>query len=884
MKTSWILSSAALLLAGCGRETPPEFAPVSHDVATSTQERSEANRPKGETRYYTRRLDADGTIPPDAVGRMIAEQRAMLAARPLGATNPLKNWKWLGPGNIGGRIRAILIHPRTPNVMWVGSAGGGVWKTTNSGASWFPLDGFAPFMAVSCMVMDPKNPNRIFAGTGEGGFFDTLQGSSNLAVPIGAGILVTTNGGTTWKRLASTKGADWLAVNRIAIDPNNSNVLLAGTTTGIFRSTNAGASWTKTSSANALDIDFHPTDSKQAVAGSRDGYPLYSTDGGVTWKRAGGIGSNWRVEIAYARSAPSTVYVTATSSAQRIFVYRSTDGGKTYSRRSSSAIRTWSRYNNTLWVDPVDPNHIIFGGVALYHSTNGGTSFGRAGSGIYFDMHAIVEHPQYNGTTNQIVFNGDDGGIHRTTNARSTGPRWTELNNKLGINQFYGAAIAPNGNIVGGLQDQGSLFYTGNPEGWRKVLGGDGALCAWDPTHPNVCYAQIYWVRIYRSTNGGSSFRSIGTARNIRDRGSNFIPPIALDKNDTNRLYFGGASLWRSSNVRTASRPTWQQIKPALVCPSSGGHDNAHFAKDPPCNISTIAIAKSNSNVVWVGHNNGRIYKSSNATAATPSWKRIDIAALPKRWVGRIAIDERNENRVYVAFMGYHRNNVWRTEDGGATWVQITGTGTTRLPSTPVTSLALHRNIPGVIFAGTDVGLYWTTDDGQTWQSGGQATKTSGVEELVWKDKNTLMIVTHGRGIYLADTIDVAGARPVGPACGKSAKPSLAAASPVLGNNQVYALRNAAASAPVSLLLSPGQAGALNLGKRCILRPSLVGAIFVSAGSTDTRGAWNGQLPIPNDVALTGTRLTAQLVVHTSGGPLFGVAELTNGVEMRLGQ
>lgn len=884
MKSIVPLLIVALLFAGCAAE--PARAP--RDAGEPAHEgEGEARLPKGALRHYTQRLDADDTVPPDAVGVMLEQRDRMLLARTLDAGNVLQNWQWLGPGNIGGRLRAIVIHPTTPSTMWVGSVGGGIWKTTNSGASWFPLDGFAPFMAISCMVMDPKNPNRIYAGTGEGGFFDTLQGSSNLAVPMGAGIFVTQNGGTTWTRLGSTAGPDWLAVNRIAIDPNDSRVLLAGTMTGIFRSTDSGATWSKRASFPALDLDFHPTDSKQAVAGARDGYPYYSTDGGLSWTRANGIGSMRRVEIAYARGTPTTVYVSLSDAAQIITIWRSTDGGKSYVRRTSSGISTYSRYNNALWVDPTDANHLIVGGVRLYKSSNGGTTLSRAGSGFYYDMHVIVEHPGYNGTTNQIVFNGDDGGIHRTTNAKSTFPSWQELNNNLGINQFYGAAMAPNGNVVGGLQDQGSLLYTGNSEGWRKVLGGDGALCAWDAQFPNVCYAQIYWIRVFRSTNGGSSFRSIGTSTSIPDRGSNFVPPIVLDPNNTNRLYFGGASLWRADNARTAFNPTWREVKTPLPCrgeSGGGGGGNAHFAKDPPCNVCTIAVAKGNSDVVWVGHNNGDVWMSSNATAANPSWRKVDVAALPDRWVGRIAIDERDSKRVYLAFMGYHQDNVWRTEDGGTTWVRITGSGTGALPSTPVTSLAIHRKIPGLVFAGTDVGLFWTTDDGQSWQTGGDATKTSPVEELVWKDDDTLLIITHGRGIYTADTVEAAGIRPVGPACGKSAVPSLVAAPPVLGAAQRYDLRGGEPNAPLTLLLAPGRASPLPLAGSCVLQTTLQGLILLPAGTTSGQGTSTVRLPIPNDRGLTGTLLTAQSLIHVLGGPLFGIAELSNGVEMHLGQ
>ena len=146
------------------------------------------------------------------------------------------------------------------------------------------------------------------------------------------------------------------------------------------------------------------------------------------------------------------------------------------------------------------------------------------------------------------------------------------------------------------------------------------------------------------------------------------------------------------------------------------------------------------------------------------------------------------------------------------------------------------------------------------------------------------MIITHGRGIYTADTVDVAGVRPVGPACGQSGKPTLVALSPVLGAGQLYSLRSAAASAPLSLMLAVGRANPIDFGKSCILQPSLTGLIFVPVGSTSPQGAWNGSLPIPVDRVLLGVLLTAQNMIYARGAPLFGIAELSNGLEMRLGR
>ncbi|MHC4512541.1 MAG: WD40/YVTN/BNR-like repeat-containing protein [Planctomycetota bacterium] len=879
-----------LCLPACSTSAQLQPPPPRPDGDDLREERKEGvAHPHGASFRWNQRRSANGTVPVNAIARMKEQRDQLLAAQPELPNPLLSNWRWLGPGNIGGRIRAIAIHPTKPNTMWIGSVAGGIWKTTNGGASWFPLDDFAPVMSVSDLDIDPKNPDKIYAATGEAGFFDSVSGSSILAAVRGAGIFVTTNGGTTWSQLASTKGTDFQLVNRLAISPTDNKVLLAATPKGIFHSTDAGASWSKRSTVATMDIDFHPTDGKQAIAGSRDGMPRYSTDAGITWKNATGITTRQRVEVAYAPGNPTTVYA-AVSQSDRIHVYRSTNGGQSYTARyTGTLIQTYSRYNNVIWVDPADTNTLLVGGVRLYRSINGGSSWQNAYSGSYYDYHVVVSHPGYNGTTNQTVFHGNDGGIYRTTAFKAATLRWQELNNNLGITQFYGAAISPSGRVLGGTQDNGTLLYTGNKEGWTRPIGADGCFCAADPTDSRYLYGQIYWIRIYRSTNGGNSFRQIANSNTIRDKGSNFIPYIVLDPNNPNRMYFAGASVWRSDNIKTASTPTWTEIKTAISpCKGHGGHGagnaNAHFREDPHCNVSTIAPAKGNQNLVWVGHNHGDIYMTTNAQAATPSWTKVDKSPMPDRWVSRIVIDGGDHKRVYVSFMGYHPDNVWRTTDAGKTWTRITGAGTGALPSAPVSALAAHPTLPGCLFAGTDVGLFYSTDDGQTWMTTKDGSKTSPIDELIWKNSRTLLVVTHGRGIYTVDVGEAATAAVVGTGCGTTNKPALSSSPPVIGTTMGMAMTSAPANAVVWLMLMPGAPTAKNLGNGCTAYVGLgPNTFFVPVGNTNALGSWTTTIKIPPLKSLLGFDMTAQNVIFVSGGPALGIGELSNGIKLHAG-
>ena len=209
-------------------------------------------------------------------------------------------WEWLGPGNIGGRTRAILIHPADDQKLWAGSAGGGIWHTADGGAHWQPVDDFMANLAVSCMVMDPQTPEVMYAGTGEG--------FSNLDAIRGAGIFCTTDG-VAWKQIPSTATADFAAVNRLAVS-SNSKLLLAATGSGLFRATDkARKTWTRVLAQPTADVKFHPANSLRAVAGGLDnGETYFSTNGGKTWKPASHGPWLGRVELAYSKKNPNIVY------------------------------------------------------------------------------------------------------------------------------------------------------------------------------------------------------------------------------------------------------------------------------------------------------------------------------------------------------------------------------------------------------------------------------------------------------------------------------------------------------------------------------------------------------------------------------------------------
>jgi photosystem II stability/assembly factor-like uncharacterized protein len=721
-----------------------------------------------ELRYRAMFLkDERGKIPDNALLKAVAQKAQMqtdarawpgsggteggLGSKTAGIDSA--SWTWLGPGNVGGRIRAIVINPTNTSTIWVGGVAGGVWKSFNGGASWSPLNDFMANLAVASLVLDPTNPNVIYAGTGEG--------FSNADSIRGAGIFKSLDGGTSWLQLPLTATSSFYTVNRLAISPVNNLVLLAATGTGIWRSTDGGATWSQRYSTRAvLDIAFHPTDGSQAIASGSTyaltGMALYSADGGQTWNTATGLPTSGRVEIAYAPSSPTTVYASANNNSGE--VYRSTDGGLTYTLRSTGRnyLSSQGWYDNCVWVDPTNPNILVVGGTDLWRSTDGGatlTDIGGYSGGIHPDQHGIVSVPGFNGTTIRTVFIGNDGGFFRATDIYTVSPGsgWTTLNNNLGITQFYGAAgNASSGTIVGGTQDNGTLRDAsgGGTSGWTSMFGGDGGECAADQTDPNYFYGEYVYLQIHRSSNAGLSSSYIwNTPNGIGDAGlpdpepepqpegeidpdssANFIAPFILDPNNANTMLAGGSNLWRSVNVKAAS-PSWANIKPGA---------NGSF-------ISAIAMAPGNSDIIWVGHNNGDVYSTANGTAANPTWARQDLGTpnLPNRACTRLAIDPSNFNRVYATFGGYSPDNVYRTTDGGATWSNLAAS----LPSAPARSLVLAPFNNNYLYVGTDVGVFASADGGATWSPGNDGAANVAVDELFWMG-NYLVMATHGRGLF----------------------------------------------------------------------------------------------------------------------------------------
>ncbi|MCA8953038.1 MAG: hypothetical protein KDE27_26235 [Planctomycetes bacterium] len=835
-----------LLAAACS--TPPADTP------------EELEFPNEAARWrYERYLDEHGSIPPQAWQRA-SEARARNVAAATAQTDgpgvsPLA-WTQRGPDNVAGRTRSIAIDPTDPQRIWVGAVSGGLWQSTDGGATWAIVDDWWSNLSVGCIALDPANPNVIRVGTGEG-FWSLahLQRSFSHFVR-GAGVLESTDGGVTWTQLPGT--ANWQHTTRIAISPGNPNVLLASRRPGgIARSADGGQTWTDVTAGMVTDpfswqVLFDPNDGSKAVAHLAPGsvathHVIRSTDGGQTWQFAGsGLasvnGEFSRIELAYAPSTPGMVYASVGSSGK---VWRSTDAGQNWTQRTGSQSTGASYYYNALWVDPTNHDRLLLGDVNVRRSTDGGQTFTTIANGYIMttephpDVHGFVPDPGFDGGTNRRVYVATDGGVHVAADyltASSSG--WQDLDQTMRSTQFYAAAAHHLGDVViGGTQDNGTLRVMGGNPTANLVYGGDGGQVQIDPTNPQYTYGEYQYLGVHRSINGGASASNIsaGLADNGAGR-SNFIAPLRLDPNDPNRLYAGGRSLWRMPNARTGAGASWTAIK------SSVGSL-----------IASIAITPGVPDRIFVGHNDGRLYRTTNGTAASPLWTALDDNAgldpLPDRVPTRLVVDPSMPSTVYACFGGFAADNLWRSTDAGLTWTPLPGTAPFALPAAPVYGLAVHPDDGDVLYAATEVGLFASDDGGAHWSASNDGPANAVCEEVTFAHgtgPRRLVLATLGRGLWTADVVRPT-AVPFGVACAGHASP------PQLDVDPLAPARLGRTMTLVASGLQLGQPGA-----------------WIAIGLSDTVWA-GGALPFPLDgFGMTGcalqTSIEVALLAAVSGG------------------
>ncbi|MEZ5963013.1 MAG: hypothetical protein R3F56_04115 [Planctomycetota bacterium] len=677
---------------------------------------------------WRRMADENDQIPPGALTRALSQRAALMALDGTGGVDP-GSWEWKGPENVGGRVRAIWIHP-SGEVMLAGSSSGGLWRSTDLGSTWQAVDDWLPSLSISCLVSHPSFPSgRLYAGTGE-----YFPGSYLFA---GAGIYVSTDSGMTWRQMPSTTGYEFRIVTELAINPGNQDKLLAATSSGLFYTDDAGGRWMPTTSSFAAhDVKFHKRDGSKAVASgyssaSGRAQVLYSPDGGVTWMESAGLPTTFgRCELAFATDVPDRVLAAVAIADDDGALYRSEDAGRTFVLASRfNLFYAAGGFDNSIWVDPQDSRNVLVGGVDVFRSLDTGATWSSIPRG-HQDIHTIVEDPRFNGVTNKVVYVGCDGGVFRYDDVRAASPTVVARHQGLGITQFYGGAVTAAGLPLGGSQDNGTHIAPNSlSKQWREIEVHDGIHCAADPVDPLWVYGTTQKGGVFRCRDGGF------VRERIEPTGGAgvppFITPILLDPNDSKRLYLGLNELMVTDNVKAPGTVTW---RPVTTFGDTEG-------------VQQFAVAIGDSDRVWAVHDWQELWFTANGTSSSPSW--VQLTPPPgNAGITCLAVDPRDPSRVFVGLSGFVPTRLWNST-GSGTWRNASGLGAASLPAIPIYAIALHPRNAGWIYVGTEIGLYVSTDDGRTWSTSNEGPANVAIDHLVFHGDD-LWAFTHGRGAFRA--------------------------------------------------------------------------------------------------------------------------------------
>lgn len=671
-------------------------------------------------------------------------------------------WNNIGPNiGIGGRILSIAIHPTNGQILFAGSASGGMWKSTNGGTSWSAITTNLPVLGVSSIIINPSNPSIMYAGTGEVYRVDSTGGVANpgntgfnvwkTRGTYGIGIIKSTDGGVTWTQVYNKTTDQLFGVTQMRFHPGTPTTVYACATDGLYRSTNSGSTWTRIL-AVTMCTDVAISGTNIMVAAGNLGNSLKgiwrSTNGGSSFSKLthANLPATFQgfTKLAQLPSAPNTVVASiGRSSNSTVELFRTTDFGTNWTALANSGHCQWQYwFANAVAISPANANRIINGGVNTYSYTIGGSN-SQIGTNIHDDIHDI----QFDPSNSNNLYVCSDGGIYKSTNGGST---FTAINNGLVALQFYPSlgVSRTQTRFIGGLQDNGVVMYNGSA--WSKVswVGGDGAACAIDPNNDQVMIGSRDARAMYRSTNGGSTGAQVANYwGSVADSRTGFVAPLAFAPNIANRVYCAtdnlhvstnGGSSWSGNAYSTANNyiEAYRKTSVALgVAPTDG---NTVYVSTSPFS----QYDNDNDNIYVNGVPN--ILKTETGNTPFTIVKGAGATRLPDRYVMDIAVSK-DPDSVFVVLGGFGTSHFYVSGDGGATWINK-GAG---LPDVPFNAVMIDPVNPKVIYAAGDLGVYVSPNRGDTWldYNNGFPDVTL-IMDLQYTSDNELLAVTHGRGIF----------------------------------------------------------------------------------------------------------------------------------------
>lgn len=596
------------------------------------------------------------------------------------------DWTNLGPVNVPskgyaglGRINAIAFHPTDEEIVYVGAPAGGCWRRDGPG-EWYSTTDNLPTLGVSSIVVDWSDPDRVFIGTGDRDAGDAY----------GMGVFKSEDAGETWVQWNSGMGN--ITVGRMIQHPDDEEIIYAATGGGIYKTTDAGTTWVQVKTGGYKEVVFKPGDPSTLYVGG-GAYTYRSTDEGETWlKLENGIPSGSRSVIAVTEDDPEYVYVLLSNSSEYKGLWRSTDGGDSFTNMSTSPnIMSWgcnggsggqAWYDLDVAVDPNDKDVVYAGGVNCFKSTNGGVTWEISSHwwgdcdvpSVHADLHVLEFNP-----LNDRLYAGNDGGVYYTAN---DGASWPEITDGLAISQVYRigqCAIDPD-KVINGYQDNGTSTYYGEPGSWETTGGGDGMECIFDHTNAAYSYSTIYYGAMDRHYNNGATHQVAGIGVHGMNEEGGWITPICLHEGDSKVMFAGMKNIWRADDVKSNTF-TWKKLTDA-------GGGNINVVEHSPVDYDLFYYARA-----------GQLYRSDNVMEDDPDWINL-TSFVPGS--GDILDVETHPHKADVVYLS-KSSKIFVSDDRGITWEEITGT----LPEVNMNSLAAYINSVDGIYVGTDAGVYY---------------------------------------------------------------------------------------------------------------------------------------------------------------------------------
>lgn len=656
------------------------------------------------------------------------------------------DWKFVGPTNKPsqqngmpppgiGRISCLAFHPLNNAIIYVGSATGGIWKTTDAGNSWtnLPLTGVLS-IGISDIAISTSNPNIIYASTGDA----EASGFLGVNYSFSIGILKSTDAGITWNTTSSSyEISQKTLINRILVHPSNPNLIYYGSNRGFSKSTNGGTTWMSITGDVCRDLEFKSDDPSTIYGTFISASNVYSIR---KYSESAGnlaiqleINDAGRINLATCKSQPNILYALVCSNYPNYnfhSVWKTTNGStwtKVADKSTSPNYLTYyangsgtaaqGLYDLSIAVNPSNADEVYLGGVNIWKSTNGGIAFSpiaewTGGFGLPW-VHADIHWLEFN--SNNILYACTDGGINRSTNF---GKNWIDISNGLQITQFYSLSkTEQNPNIItAGAQDNGTHKFDGT--NWKNILGGDGMGTIIDNTNSNIIYASLYYGEINKSTDGGNNFTNIISPDRTGEEGA-WVTPYLIHPSNPNTIYVAMQNVWKTTNGGS----TWVKI--------------SNFNESMPIKINSMAISSTDPNYIYISKYN-QLYKTSSGGG---TWTSVGQT---QDYITSIMVHPSSPSKFWVTLSGYSGTDKVLFFNG-TKWDNISA----GLPNVPVNCIEYQKNSLDRLYIGTDVGVFTRDNSSAQWESYNQGLPNVIINDLkILNSTSKMYAATYGRGIW----------------------------------------------------------------------------------------------------------------------------------------